>query len=231
VAADIKKCAHCGTDFTKRRGDSATQWAARRFCSRACVSAARRSPSEAKTCEHCGSTFERPVARTDAHWASRRYCGRPCAFAARRTDEEARFWARVDRRGRDECWPWIGRTQGRANHETSTRGRFGETPTYAYRLAYEVAVGPVPDGMHVHHTCENPNCVNPAHLEPVTPSEHVEMHKAGVPRPQSVREAISRGHRASQRSKAAAAARRGVPRSPEVRQKISEGRRRTRGLA
>jgi len=211
--------------FRRRRGDSGAEWAARRFCARACSWASMRSLSEAKVCEECGSPFERAAGRhTDAGWEARRYCGRPCAFAARRAGKEARFWARVDQRGPDECWPWIGRTQGETKGEPSTRGRF-TAHEYAYRLAYEFAVGPLEDGVHVHHICENPNCVNPAHLEPLTPAEHIDLHKAGVPRPQSVREAISRGHRASQRSKAAAAARRGVPRSLEVRQKISSTKR------
>jgi hypothetical protein len=39
----------------------------------------------------------------------------------------------------------------------------------AHRVAYELLVGPIPDGMHLDHLCRTPACVNPAHLEPVTP--------------------------------------------------------------
>lgn len=73
----------------------------------------------------------------------------------------AAFHARVDSTaGPDKCWPW---TRGHGP------GGYGQThhlgqPVRAHRLAYTLAVGPIPPGMHVLHRCDNPPCCNPAHL-------------------------------------------------------------------
>ena len=47
---------------------------------------------------------------------------------------------------------------------------------HAHRVAYELAVGPVPPKHDLHHTCENRRCVNPDHLAVVTRSEHMRIH-------------------------------------------------------
>lgn len=77
-----------------------------------------------------------------------------------------RFWAKVDRTA--DCWLWT------ASCQPSGYGQFrvpGGT-LLAHRVAYELAVGPIPAGLHLDHLCRVRRCVNPAHLEPVTNQEN-----------------------------------------------------------
>lgn len=99
----------------------------------------------------------------------------------------ARFVAHIDVRGAEDCWPWTGGMQNQGY------GRFGsDGQTFrAHRLAYEMAVGPIPDGAHLDHACHNKDaecaggngcqhrrCCNPAHLQPATLVENVMRGKS-----------------------------------------------------
>jgi hypothetical protein len=78
------------------------------------------------------------------------------------------------------CWVWLGALNGKGYGTVRHEGR----TWLAHKLAYELLVGPVPDGLQLDHRCVNKPCCNPAHLEPVTPKQNVNRHhiaKYGVP--------------------------------------------------
>lgn len=78
-----------------------------------------------------------------------------------------RFFAKVDKTG--DCWLWTGcLTHGGYGQLTSENRKWS-----AHRFAYSLLVGPIPEGLDLDHLCRVRNCVNPAHLEPVTRAENL----------------------------------------------------------
>lgn len=62
------------------------------------------------------------------------------------------------------CWAWTGAFTSRGYGSYSHEGRIWST----HRLAYELLIGAIPDGLQIDHLCTNKRCCNPRHLEPVT---------------------------------------------------------------
>lgn len=82
----------------------------------------------------------------------------------------------------DQCWEWTRVCNQCGYGQLRVAGRM----VYAHRLAYELGVGPIPVGMHVLHRCDNPRCINPAHLAIGTRSQNMkecsERGRARIPR-------------------------------------------------
>jgi hypothetical protein len=84
-----------------------------------------------------------------------------------------RLWEKVDKNGPlpagrevlGHCWLWLG---AKANGYGRIGTGEGNRAAQAHRVAYELLVGPIPDGLTIDHMCVNPSCVNPEHMEPVT---------------------------------------------------------------
>ena len=92
---------------------------------------------------------------------------------------EDRLWEKVDRTS-GGCWPWLGSLRhgyGQMSVGSKTDGSHRIAVTH--RLAYEFAIGPIPEGLVIDHLCQNRKCCNPAHLEAVPNSVNINRAVAG----------------------------------------------------
>jgi hypothetical protein len=108
---------------------------------------------------------------------------------------ERRFWAKVDKHDQTSedstpCWMWNGATspQGYGHFNLSKK-----TSTTAHRVSYLLSIGVIPEGLHLDHLCRNRGCVNPAHLEPVSPRENL-LRGEGVAAVNAAKTHCHKGH-------------------------------------
>lgn len=95
-------------------------------------------------------------------------------MTAMRGTLEERFWAKVDKRGDDECWLWLATKGGRDYKEGNGYGyidHLGKNKR-AHRVSYEMHIGEIPPGLQIDHKCHHRSCVNPSHLRLATQSQN-----------------------------------------------------------
>lgn len=118
-----------------------------------------------KTCQFppCGVLFS----VKDSRALEARFCSMACSVQGRSIAAPVRFWARVNKT--DGCWLWTGA----ADFNGYGRIIVNRKIVLTHRFSYELARGPIPDGLVLDHLCRIPGCVNPSHLEAVTQKENM----------------------------------------------------------
>lgn len=121
----------------------------------------RRTACKVEGCEKAGKlTRGLCVAHYSRLWRSG-------TMPAHNEERIERIWRSIEYT--DTCWLWkLSR-----NPLGYGKIKFENRSQPAHRVVYELAVGPIPDGLELDHLCRVRHCVNPAHLEPVTPLENM----------------------------------------------------------
>lgn len=147
-----RPCEICGAIFKPRIRQS-------RFCSYVCAAVAKTVPHEALRCLACKESF------SASPCAKRKYCSLDCAYKDRQRLALEEFWSHVDRRGPNDCWPWIAALDKKGYGKVGIRS-LDQCGRGAHQVAYVIThnMDPIPEGINVCHSCDNPPCCNPAHL-------------------------------------------------------------------
>lgn len=95
-----------------------------------------------------------------------------------------RFWAKVSREHPEGCWVWIANKNNKGYGLFRARRLGFYEKVLAHRLSFMDAFGPIPKGGCILHKCDNPSCVNPAHLSLGTHAQNMsDMFSKGRAKP------------------------------------------------
>lgn len=92
----------------------------------------------------------------------------------------ARFMSKIDTTG--PCWRWTGGHNGLGYGQFHKRSSDGRRQRYAHRFAYELFVGPIPEGMTIDHACDRgrEGCLTPSHLRLMPMVDNVRRSESNI---------------------------------------------------
>lgn len=116
-------------------------------------------PYVVRVCETCRSEFIFQPIPSAVRRGRGRFCSSGCAHIVPLAD---RFFSKIGAKSSGGCILWNGHVKDNGYGDIHERhaGRL----LSAHRVAYDLMVGPIPEGMCVLHRCDNPPCINPTHL-------------------------------------------------------------------
>lgn len=116
-------------------------------------------------CANCGKTFT-VICVSRKRAINRRFCSLACAYTNTSTPQAilARLLKHIEV-SPTGCWLWRGYSMRKGYGSSS----IGSNSVSAHRVSYIAFKGSIPDGIEIDHLCRVKHCVNPDHLEAVTP--------------------------------------------------------------
>lgn len=114
-------------------------------------------------CEECGKDFPYTAYPSNIALGRGRFCSKDCQKRWQTVPLNTRFQRYVGSATENGCTLWL-RCRNADGYGVIGQGGHKGRMILAHRVSYEISVGPIPDNMLVLHRCDNPPCVNPAHL-------------------------------------------------------------------
>lgn len=111
-----------------------------------------------KACSFCGLNFHIRAWEKPNEFMKQTFCSRDCSSKSRALGRDAILKRYV--LSPSGCWEWSLYRDKKGYGRMSEH--MGEVLTH--RISYLHHVGPIPNGLHVLHRCDNPCCINPNHL-------------------------------------------------------------------